>query len=260
VQTPPVRTQYFPFAQEMIISDRVRDIGVAYSLSTLWFIVPLKELIYPGTDYYFLAEPHSVFEYLAAFSGVVVLSLGFFVLITLMGTVTGQRLRKVFQLLFVVLAVLAFGPLSYEFMKWLFPKVDSLVSFPIPIFVILICIAVTFRDGIQLESTARNLKLIALWMLPFSFLMLTQALRAEFILDEKVFYPRQVESPASGARVPVAKKVVWIIFDELDYAALFNARENQTDLDNINRLMNESLVAHEAYSPNRDTMESIPAQ
>lgn len=64
-------------------------------------------------------------------------------------------------------------------------------------------------------------------------------------------------TPASSH---TARRVVWVIFDEMDYALSF-----QTDaaaashLPNFSRLASNAVSATDAYSPGRDTLYSIPA-
>jgi hypothetical protein len=239
-------------------TERWRELGTAYSLATLWFIVPLKELLYPGTDYYHVFKAHTAFEYLAVFADVLLLSLSFALLLAWIRRTKGTRLSFVLQCIFVFLAVIAFGPLSYELMKWLSPESRSwLVSLPLPTVVLIASVWFTNRQGFGVTRVADNLKIAALLLLPFSLLVVLQGLRDEFLFDEESLSPAYVESPSI---VPLMKKrVVWIIFDELGYASLSTASRNKTNVGDIETLMSESFVAHNAHSPNTNTMESIPA-
>lgn len=81
--------------------------------------------------------------------------------------------------------------------------------------------------------------------------------------------------PASHAPVPeaartasapppqtsAARRVVWIIFDELDYDETFGADTAWAAraLPNLIRLRGQSVSATQAYSPAKDTEESLPA-
>lgn len=58
----------------------------------------------------------------------------------------------------------------------------------------------------------------------------------------------------------VDRRVVWIIFDEMDYGLSLDARSGMaSSLPNFSALSARALSARQAYSPGRDTLYSIPA-
>ncbi len=59
--------------------------------------------------------------------------------------------------------------------------------------------------------------------------------------------------------VAADKRVVWVIFDELDYSRLFTNRKQNLALPNLDRLQQESVSAENAVSPAWTTAISIPA-
>ncbi|WP_426110143.1 hypothetical protein [Massilia sp. PWRC2] len=56
---------------------------------------------------------------------------------------------------------------------------------------------------------------------------------------------------------PVARRVVWVIFDEMDYHRSLGTEA--FDLPNFARLRDRGVTATEAYTPGRDTLYSVPA-
>ncbi len=58
---------------------------------------------------------------------------------------------------------------------------------------------------------------------------------------------------------PARRKVVWIIFDELDYRLLFLDRPSSVSMPEFDRFRAQALTATEAFSPARDTGVSIPS-
>jgi hypothetical protein len=58
---------------------------------------------------------------------------------------------------------------------------------------------------------------------------------------------------------PARRRVVWIIFDELDYRLLFLDRPSSVLMPEFDRLRAQALTATEAFSPARDTGVSIPS-
>lgn len=68
--------------------------------------------------------------------------------------------------------------------------------------------------------------------------------------------------PASGnALHPVKRRVIWVIFDELDYGLTLGAEPGWVSrtLPNLQRLSREALSAEQAYPPAKDTEASLPA-
>jgi hypothetical protein len=59
--------------------------------------------------------------------------------------------------------------------------------------------------------------------------------------------------------LPVARSVVWVIFDEFDYQRFFVNRNSHLKLPNIDRLLQEGVSATNATSPASATEVSIPA-
>lgn len=69
------------------------------------------------------------------------------------------------------------------------------------------------------------------------------------------------DRPLAG-RQPVTlsrSRVVWIIFDELDYRLLFPDRPSSVTMPEFDRLRAEALNATDALSPARDTSVSVPS-
>lgn len=57
-----------------------------------------------------------------------------------------------------------------------------------------------------------------------------------------------------------ARRVVWVIFDEMDYGLSLDTRSGMaSSLPNFSRLSAVAISATQAYSPGRDTLYSIPA-
>lgn len=68
--------------------------------------------------------------------------------------------------------------------------------------------------------------------------------------------------PAPAPLTPVRPgmaRVVWIIFDEVDYRLVFEQRPERVRLPNFDQLRRESVFATNAYPPGRATMISMPA-
>lgn len=236
-----------------------KDLGAAFSLSNLFFIISWKELVYPGMHHYLRPEKPPLLEYVAIFANVLVITLMLLGLISLAKT-SRIWLAPGAQLLFLGLGIVAFGPLSYELVTVLSPDTARFIDYYVPVIVSICCLLFAVREGFALRSITKNLKVVALFLLPFSFLILIEGGRYQILTDPAEFMPRSIRADvASGQEVVAARKVIWVIFDELDFGYLSAAAKNGTDLSDIVRLSNESFVSLNAHAPNNRTQDSIPS-
>ena len=60
------------------------------------------------------------------------------------------------------------------------------------------------------------------------------------------------------ARSVATRRLVWLVFDELDERAAFGRRPSSVDLPAFDRLRRESLVATSAYAPGTWTLDALP--
>ena len=75
--------------------------------------------------------------------------------------------------------------------------------------------------------------------------------------DPTTFYPN---GPLAARTLPDSRpRIIWIIFDELDYRLAFTDRIATTPLPELDRLRAESIFAENAASPGPDTIPSVPS-
>jgi hypothetical protein len=103
------------------------------------------------------------------------------------------------------------------------------------------------RRLVKLAST------LLLILFPFSAFLLLQNFWLIYKLREKA--PQATPALA----VQPAKRVVWLIFDEMDYHAAFASENREVPLPEFDRLRGQSLAATNAYPPADSTMLSLPA-
>lgn len=65
--------------------------------------------------------------------------------------------------------------------------------------------------------------------------------------------------PLSGAASPAGHRLLWIIFDELDYDIAFSHRPAGLQMPEFDRLRRQALFAENAFQPGHGTEVSIPA-
>lgn len=237
-----------------------KNLGAAFSLAVLWFVTVWKPLIFTTNNHYFDSAPFPGLAYLALFIDVVFLAAIFLILIKLSGFVSGVWTRRVIQIAFLVLALCAFSGLSSEILKWASPSTVNYVNVPLPAAVLFFCVAFSAQRKFSLSAITSNLKLLALFLLPFGLLVCAQLFGVWFNADPKSLSPESVvkDVPASQTS-PLSQRVVWVIFDEADYAALTTAAKNNADLSDIGLLTDQSFVAKNAFPPAFHTKEAIPS-
>ena len=107
-------------------------------------------------------------------------------------------------------------------------------------------------------SVVRSLVLI---FSPFVLVTFSQSILGIFnsggeLKNEIVFQ----SSGSNAAEKPdIKSRVIWIIFDELDYKVPFEIRPNEVKMPEFDRLRKESLFATYARSPDYETLQSIPS-
>lgn len=94
--------------------------------------------------------------------------------------------------------------------------------------------------------------MISLVLFPFVPMTLFQA---GWLISEFKEKPRA----ALVAPTRAAPRIIWIIFDELDYKISFDQRPAGLELSELDRLRGESIFATNAYPPSDYTLMSMPA-
>jgi hypothetical protein len=241
-------------------SFELKDLAVGYSLANLWFIGSLKELIFSSTHHYFDAGPHSIFEFGAVLINILVFTCAFGWIFHLARTASDGPAATIFRLIFFGLGLTAFCSLSFELIVWLFPKALGFANLPLPGLILLGCAALALSREAKLKAMAENLGRLSIMLLPFSLLIILEAAVSLAVVDAAEFVPAQVDrQSAATTREAQRTKVVWLIFDELDYGTLEAAKTSVLDLPALSHLESQSFTASNAFSPTDETLTSLPA-
>jgi hypothetical protein len=112
------------------------------------------------------------------------------------------------------------------------------------------------RHSRRVVSVAQTIVLI---LSPFAIVTFSQA-ALPFVKSGPANAAARNKSVAdTGNNKRPATRILWVIFDELDYRAAFAARPSTVELPELDRLAAESIMATNAYPPAIVTMRSIPA-
>ena len=111
----------------------------------------------------------------------------------------------------------------------------------------------------QHRQIARIAAIVVAWFSPMAFFNL---LRVALLCLGVVHLRQAADTAAMPPLNPVREnqpRVVWIIFDELDYRLVFEQPPAGFQFPEFDRLRDESLSANNAYSPADKTIVSIPS-
>lgn len=149
---------------------------------------------------------------------------------------------------------------------YLFPQLSKIASYWVYHFIIpykyplILALAITVFVIVQKldEHIISGVRIFGLVISPLLFvcygnLAFSYWKSVKFDPEPKIF---SRNSPRPKVDAP---KVVWVIFDELDYRLLFDQRPEGLKLPELERLKSESIFFTKAYPPSDRTIHSIPS-
>ena len=110
----------------------------------------------------------------------------------------------------------------------------------------------------QRQRLVRIAITISLILAPFALVTFFQAAWQWTIYRSGEQFKDQT-TPHSHTRSTPQRRVLWIVFDEMDYRLAFINRPSTVELPEFDRLRTESIFANNAYPPGGDTVLSLPA-
>lgn len=233
--------------------------AVSFSLACLWFFHMFRELLFPREFRYFNYSPPIIPRYSAILLSVGLLALLFALLIGISLWAKNRGVQTAANLAFLLLGVCSFSSVGFEIRTWIDPDAETLLRGPLPLMVLATCVGLSVRRKFSFRETARYLQSIALILLPFGVILCLETSMVWFRGGEKSLGPSQIEKVSDRHDTAEnRKRLVWIIFDELDYATMLN-RPPGVDMPGFDQLISESFVAQNAYSPDMYTRDSIPS-
>lgn len=105
----------------------------------------------------------------------------------------------------------------------------------------------------------KNYFKLPLLFLPFLLVTFEQSAMALYQAEPESTFMVKERKYFRAPENTLVPPVVWIIFDELDYRIAFERRPKELLLPELDKLLQTSLSANNAYSPGLETAVSIPA-
>ncbi len=233
-----------------------RDFLTAISLSNLSLLREWNALLnYTAADAFFFEHRPSISQFAAIFLAVLLLGAFFFGLIRLSRQIR-DRLERRFCIPFVLAAALPPANAIRRVSHLSGLRLGEAPALPA------ILLAIAFLAGISvwIWLDPRSLRFgasAALLFLPLIAVEFFLALQHEFR------NPNELADPAFASLAPrralPLPRIVWVVFDDLDYRLLFQDRPAGLPMPAFDRMRKQSLFAADAFSPAIITQESIPS-
>lgn len=239
----------------------LRDLAIACSLANLCLFSVWGQLL-PGSPlHYFLEQPPPRAALLIAMAWVAILALAFWAGATLARHSDSAGWKQVARLIFVVLVLAALNGIRRQTPQLALRSLGEAIGKPG-----LVVLAAALGVGGALvfakwwPRAVRALAMIVLLFFPFALLTLSRATWA--ILSHDTAYADFANGPYAPRLPSVGERpgrVVWLVFDELDYRIAFEQRPAGLQLPELDRFAAQSVHATQAYPPAGETLLSIPA-
>ena len=241
---------------------RIKDVITALSLSNLCFLAAWRSVLSPpDPNGYTLTEYAMWRNYVGLMLDVLLLATLFWSSYAFARRRGQERLLSLARWAFFFVAFAAldvarrqfYGPLTAPAFIAIVGKTAFVAILVVALFLIVFTLA---RYSRRVISVAQAVVLI---LSPFALMTFSQAAWS-LVKSRPANAAAKNKSPAyAGNSIRPATRVLWVIFDELDYQAAFAARPSSVALPELDRLRDESIAATSAYPPARWTMRSIPA-
>ncbi len=228
--------------------ERCRELVLALSAANLFFLMAWKRLIFASATDKFLMRTHTATDFLAVVLNVLLLTVVLWSALRLARRVSGRflgaALRSLPALTLIVPLSSAFGgkrlldQLGHTWLTALYVVFAGLGVFVL----------------VRWRSVAEALILI---LAPLAPMTVSQAVW-------RMFTAPPLTAPVSAPRQPVtashpSRRVLWLVFDEMDERLAFQERAPGLNLTELDRLKGQSLYASHADSVALETRLSMPS-
>lgn len=233
-----------------------KDFLIAISLSNVYFI-PVWHKLLTVSGWYFVKNNHAI-DAAAAMFNVLLLSVAFFCCARMI-----RHTLKVSQLPLLRVLFL-FGlliPLNNVRQLSGFSLSDALVYIGVAKYIILILLIFIIISVLlykYFSNITHVVVLIIISLAPYAIFTFSKAVLF-IVSDETEILADQKCQPLQKKESRSAKRIVWLIFDELDQQLTFDKRPSSVQLPELDRLRKESFYTTSAFPPAGETIKSLPS-
>jgi Sulfatase len=240
---------------------------IALSLANLCFIPVWREVLDPGPSFY--CYHTKVCTLSAELAGVtldaIMLAALFFTGFEIIRRVAHPHALKVAYCAFLLALLLPINGFRVQFPALTSPVLSrslgraGFVLTTILIGLGLVALAVLAARRFGLARVAKGGATVVLIFSPFIGVAYAQTLWRIVKYREALTEPSAAAASSVRERPGPSARVLWLIFDELDYRVAFLERPATLKLPELDRLRDQSLFANEAYPPAGLTVQALPA-
>ncbi len=238
-----------------------------FSLVNLFFIPEWANLFGEHSSHQFFLTP-TPFENAYFALGSTVFAMAFLLYIVVAG-VEIFRLQKTLTLIYCVIVGSLLIPLNFArealnlfilfpnlswASHWIYSSILIPYKIPLMIGLLFLLFQLSKKKSRKIISYTRILGLILVPVIyiTYSNLFVQHKNNLKFVESRKT-------TPALNVAPSSKAKVLWIIFDEMDYRLVFEKRPLNLKLPQLDRFKSESIFSEKAYSPSDYTLQSIPS-
>lgn len=232
-----------------------RDFFVSLSLANLLFSASWRNLLYPAAFDYNIKYGANYIDYLSVILCVLLTAAAIFGVLRLLQCLPNKKGERLESL---VVLLLLFTALNVARLQFIDITPDFVTDFVLPPIAVLIF-------GLTLtkwkEFIFNGSRVLTLILAPFVLVTFSQSIlgiinyKSNIEIETPIAEQLTALKPADKNQIKT--RVIWIIFDELDYRVPFELKP--IELPAFEKLKSESLTATAAKSPADDTLEAIPS-
>lgn len=233
----------------------IEEFIIALSLSNLLFITSWRRLVYPTSEsYHIKLEPYPL-DFLGVLLSVILTAAVFYG-----GLWISRRINKSETPLLTKLIFLGFFVITLNGIRLQFFESESSFYVKIGLLVVSLLLGIIFfiKWREKLFILPKTFLLIVSPFIVFTFFQAISGFLTANPQSENTI-TSQIAEIKTKEKNNIKNRVVWIIFDELDYFVPFETNPSKVNLPEFTKLKNESLFATNAVSPAYTTIESIPS-
>ncbi|HMB29959.1 MAG TPA: sulfatase-like hydrolase/transferase [Blastocatellia bacterium] len=240
----------------------IKDVITSLSLSNLCFLAAWRSALYsPDPNGYNLTGYSMWRNYVGLMLDVLLLATLFWASYAFARSRRQERLLAIARWVFLFVVFGALDGARRQFYGRLtapaFIAVVGKTAFIAVLIGVFFLIVFTLaRHSRRVISVAQAVVLI---LSPFALMTFSQAVWSLVKNRPAIAAAKNKSAADAGHIIRPATRVLWVIFDELDYRAAFATRPPSVELPELDRMRDESVVATNAYPPAKWTMLSIPA-
>ena len=233
----------------------IQEIIIALSMANLLFIKSWRSLLYPTSEpYHIKLEPQSL-DYLGIMICVLITAGLFFFGLQILRSILKDKTSLIANWALLGVFLIILNGIRQQFFQS-----ESTTSLYLKFGVLALCIVIGVIALVKWKQMIFPfLRSIFLFISPFVLITFSQATLGAFSATQQsdTSISSQLSSIKKQEKTSIKSRVVWIVFDELDYFLPFELSPSIVDLPEFTKLKNESFFATQATPPSTATRESM---